>query len=700
MSFDLLDDLENESDSEASKPFHAVASKKSDDKLAWLNTVFGELTQEAIPRTNVQRNNLSMYRGISESLQDRRKEYSNGRRLNKVNKFIVNHLFDLTETKVSQMTRIKPSIEVLPANAEYSDKSAAKVVGMLIKHLWYINNIDYNMIKMHRHARIFGESFMFVTWNSSFGDKHPAYAEAEAAGLKSIQLPDGSTQSLKDPIMTGDVEYELEVPWRVLLQRATSFEKCDYVFRINVVPTEDLKKDYPSKKNKISTQEDLRIFDIESQDDKFVENHSVVIEFFHKHTKYLPKGQYIKFTKDVILESKDLPYSHGKLPIVRLTDLDIPDSLNGVSKYESIANVQRMYNNLSTLIAKNIYMTAHAKWMMPRGAAKLEQLGNDNTIIQYQGPVPPTLVQTHSNPAEVYAFRASLKEEMQTLYGSHGISRGEVPKGITAASALQYLNELENDRASTDIAKHGFLVKDIAKMTVSVAGDYYDMDDGRMMRVVGKDNEYLIRYFDTANLDKDYDIRLDNSSGLPESKAAKIQRILEVMQRNPNLFSPERWEELLEFGNTDQMIKLSTAAIKAADSENEDLLAGEPVRNPEDFEDHIAHWESHVKVMQSRSFKDDATNEIQADFKEHVYWTEELMIEKMGTNPLFQAHLSNLKLFPIFYHESLQAPPQSAEQQAAVVNGQANKGEQVTGAIPGTDAEDTTKQRDNQRSNK
>ena len=219
---------------------------------------------------------------------------------------------------------------------------------------------------------------------------------------------------------------------------------------------------------------------------------------------------------------------------------------------------------------------------MPKGACKIEQLGNDNTIVQYQGPVPPQLAQVASNPSEVYAFREQIKQDMQTVYGNHGISRGEVPKGITAASALQFLNELENERNSTDISKHSFLVLDIAKMSVAIAGDYYDVDDGRMLRIVGDSNKHLIKHFDVANLNKDYDIRFDNSTGLPETKSAKIQRIMDTMQRNPNLFSPERWEELLDLGSSERMIKLSTDAIQAADSENEDILAREPVGIPQD----------------------------------------------------------------------------------------------------------------------
>jgi hypothetical protein len=228
-------------------------------------------------------------------------------------------------------------------------------------------------------------------------------------------------------------------------------------------------------------------------------------------------------------------------------------------------------------------------------------------------------------------------------------------------------------------------------MSVAIAGDYYDIDDGRMLRIVGDSNKHLIKHFDVANLNKDYDIRFDNSTGLPETKSAKIQRIMDTMQRNPNLFSPERWEELLDLGSSERMIKLSTDAIQAADSENEDILAGEPVGMPEDWEDHIAHWESHVRAMQSRSFKEEASLEVQAVMKQHLRVTEQLMLEKMKNSPLFQAKLASLKLFPIFYHgENTQ--PYSQEHQEAMVQGQANRGEEITGVIPGQDKEDIDNQ--------
>jgi len=424
------------------------------------------------------------------------------------------------------MTRLKPAVEVLPTNDEYSDRISAKVVSQLVKHLWYVNNVDDCITKMHRDCRIFGEAYTFVLWDKDLGDLHPAYVEARDAGLKEITLPDGKKVDLTKPTKTGDVCFERELPWRVLLQRKMRFEEVEYLFRVKIRPTEELKVDYPKAKSKLDSTTDLKTFDTENLDDRFLEDHTVVYEFWHKPTKYLPEGRVIKFTAETLLSDEEYPFSHAELPILRLTDMDVPDVLNGVSRYEMISPLQNMYNNMSTLISKNIYLMAHQKWMMPRGACKIDQLGNDNTIVQYQGPVPPQMVQMQPNSPEVYSFRENIKQEMQVIYGSHGISRGEVPKGITAASALQFLNELENERATSDISKHGFLVKDLAKMTIAIVGDNYDVEDGRMLRIVGENNKFSIRHFDAAHLHKSYDIRFDNSTGLPESKSGKVPKNL------------------------------------------------------------------------------------------------------------------------------------------------------------------------------
>ena len=675
------------------KPFHSINKNDEKEVLDWVTKVVETLEKQAVTRNAKARKNLSTYRGVVDTFKRTDIRRSERQFLNRVSKFVVNHLHDMTETRISQLSRLKPSVNVLPTNDEYEDRNAAKAVKYLIDHLWYINNVDELRQKMLRNSFIFGESFCFVTWNKDKGDLHPLYVRARDMGIE-LDFVDEDGSPILDangtpmkidpnkPIKVGDVDYEVEVPWRVYLQRQKQLKDVEYCFRVKVEATETLKKDYPKQAEKIKQSVDVKAFDTDDLTEHVLEDETVYYELFHKKTKHCPMGYYVKFTKDVILEMSNLPYNHGELPFVRITDMDIPEQLNGVSQYEMVRPIQSMHDNLSTLLAKNIYLMGHAKWVMPRGACKIESLGNDNTIVQYQGPVPPTMLQTAPNPPEAYNFRNQLREEMGQIYGIQGVSRGTPPKGITAAVALQFLNEQEQERNSTTVIKHNDMIKDLARLTIAVCGDHYDPDDGRMLRIVGKNNKYSIRHFDAANLHKSYDIRLELGSGLPESKAGKVQRIIEIMQMKPDLLSNERWMDLLDLGDTDKMNSLITVAVRAAESENEDIMAGRPVGDPEDFEDHIVHWKTHTKAMQERTFKEECPPEYRKEMMEHIAIHEYLMVEKAQQNSLFQAKLAELPNFPVFPNGFV---PQSLEQQRAIVQGQANQGLPVTGNIPGQD---------------
>jgi len=659
------------------KPFFTVDKKSSKEKHKWLKDVSEDLMKLNVQRHHRIKANLAAYRGITYRQPHSRSTYRQTERIptNRTERFVVNHLFDMTETKIAQMTRLKPAIQILPTNSEFSDKMAARATKMLMDHLWYINDMDRLLQSVHRHKKIFGEAWLFIEWDDSKGDKHPDAGEV-------VETEEGLAEVPED-LKTGDVCYSLEVPWKILLQLQDRFEDCDYMFRMRIEHVDDVKKKYPDHEKNIKADSNQFQFDIAAIDSARMEDAVVVFDFFHRDTKNVSDGRHIVFTKDVMLEEKDLQYSHGEFPCERLTDLDIPEVLHGVSQYEIIKPIQNMHNNLSTLLTKNLYLTGHAKWVMPKGACKIESLGNDNTIVQYQGPVAPQLMQANPNPPEAYGFRDKLKEEMEQIYQVHGISRGQPPSGVTAAVALQFLNEQETERASTEIAKANAFIRAVAKKTLAVAGDFYEPDDGRMLRIVGKDNRYIIQYFDSANLEKSYDVRIENGNALSDLKAGKTQRIIEVIQYKPDALSPEQLVELLDLGSVDKVTTLMAESVRSAESENEDILSGKPVADPEEFEEQIIHWRVHAKAFQARSFKEEVPPEMRAELKDHQAMHEFLMIQKAQENPLFQAKLAELQNFPMFYREGFQ--PASAEHQAAVVQGQTNQGEPVTGAIPATD---------------
>lgn len=670
------------------KPFFTIKDS-SEDKFLWLNQMAGMLQSRNQDLFSNMKNNLLFYIGdrkrygmpkatMFRSVENLIKNYQP--------KFIINHLYEITEGLVSKMTRIKPSIDILPANDEFQDVNAAKASKFLIKHIWEENKLNELLINSHRNKFIFGESFIFITWNRDKGDLHPLYVQAQEKGKK-LQVLDDKGNSIRDisaPVRVGDVDFELELPFRVLLEDVENEKELSYCFRISYRKLEELEVDYPDKKGELKA--DINDYEYIGSEDlvgRSGDNYVTVYEFFHKPTKYLKEGAHIVFTASCILDEADkYPYSHEELPFVRMTDIDVPGRLHGESFFSQVKSLQNMYDNLSSQIMRNQATFSAPALLIPQGAINPEQVTNDVKYLIWKGAVPPSYLKVEPTPREVFEFRDRIRQEMDELSKLSGMTRGEPPKGVTAAVAMQFLNEQEMVRETSAITKHNESVRAIAKMALAVAGDYYEPEDGRLLRIIGKENKYMLKYFDASNLHRGYDVRIDTASALPDSKAGKLEKIFQTMQYHKELLPSERWVELLDFGSDERMNTLITSALRAADSENEDILNGEEVGAPEDFEDTIAHLSSHYKAVQNRSFKEEIPEPIVQKMLDHIGMHERVAYNKAKENPLFQAKLAQLELFPLVYKEFY--TPISQEHAKADVEGAANRGDMSNNMIPAT----------------
>ena len=152
-------------------------------------------------------------------------------------------------------------------------------------------------------------------------------------------------------------------------------------------------------------------------------------------------------------------------------------------------------------------------------------------------------------------------------------------------------------------------------------------------------------FFDTANLSKSYDIRIQNASALPQSKAARMQTLLDLNQQFPALVTPEMVLDMLDMAQNDKFVDLTTVAVRAAQAEKRDDGPGDDVQ-VEEHEDHFQHWANHAPVVQEISFKTQTPKKIQEKFKRHIMAHEMLLIEKAKTNPCDHAEASDAQQLP------------------------------------------------------
>lgn len=592
-----------------------------------------------------------------------------GWRPNKVAQVTVNHLQDLVTQRVSRATRNKPSVVIAPANSEYKDKLSAKLVRSWVDYELYANDFDECVMNTLTAAYVMGESYIATLWDPTKGELDPTWHEAEEEAarlgtkpripvLDENQQPvlgdDGNPLYIEEPTYVGDIAFQARTPLNTLVEVCGVFDKARYCIFEDLADIDELRALYPKYAANIQKDDPGRFWaGLSDAPPGALGNKVLVRTMYWRGDQFLKRGRFIKWVNGTILENKPLPDKFTDLPLVRFTDIDIPNEQRGQSFFIHGKVLNAVINDLTSMARRNTFLMAHPKWVVPRGSViKKEALGNDVTIIEFNGAMAPKIETPPPMSTEVMSLRKELKQDMQTVLGVYDVSRGQVPPNIRSALALQVLDEQEEQRANSGVQKHAKLIRDSIKKAIGLASAYYEKDDKRLIPIVGREQSFMLKEFDPASLTKNYDIRVSSNTGLPSGKAARTQTLVELKTAFPNLVRDEMIVDMLQLGDTEKYYDATTAAVRAAEAENEAFLNDEDVEDPTNYENLIVHWNVHARTMQSRGFKVDLPEESRQRMQLHQMATEYLLMKAARRNPAMALEIMTLPGFPMFYEPS------------------------------------------------
>jgi hypothetical protein len=662
MARSVWDSLDTElvSDSEPVRPLWTLEKEIDNHEavLKWAEGVYSAETKRARSYRQTAIRNLQIYKG--KFTQDAGRENPTqanqlGFRPPKAAKLIVNHLQDLVVQKVSRAIKNKPSVVISPANPEYSDRVAAKIVKAWTDYQLYRIDFDAIITEVLTSALIMGEAYLAVQWDPNAGEVLPAWAEtareAKAAGKKprlTIQR-NGEQLELDSPVNVGDIGMGCRTPLNTLVELCGNFNRARYVIFEDLHDLDELRKLYPNAKE---LQKDASLKSWAGSNDLSGEslgNKVLVRSMYWKGDAFMPRGRYIRWTAQCVLENDPLPEGCTDLPVVRFSDIDVPNEQRGMSFFTHGRALNATINDLTSLIRRNAVMMSHPKWLVPRGSKiKRESIGNDISIVEFDGPNPPKVEAAPPLSQEIIQLRNELRNDLQTILGTSDTARGNPPPNVRSALAMQALDEQEEQRANSGVAKYAALVRESIKKALVTAAAYYEPDDKRMIPIVGKDSAFLLKEFDVSTLSRGYDVRVTSNTGLPSGKSLRTQTLIELKQAFPTALRDEMVLDMLQIGDSEKFFDKSTVALKAASAENEAMLAGEDIADPVPYENLLIHWNSHVLEMQSRGYKAALPQAVQKRFEVHTGGTEYLMIRAARRNPAFAIELCKLPQFPMF----------------------------------------------------
>lgn len=662
----MFEDIGNEDQEQSistnDKAFFAIDTNNEDEVLKWLTNEVNYLA--GVNYEDLQRidRNFKWSDGFKTKTEKVGFDRNKDREKNQIKeeRFLTNEFGDLLDKKVSKLARFRPNVVFNPTNNEHDDKIAAKTAKEFYSHIKYVSGYEEKNLDVIKNSKTAGDGFLIVDWDKDAGPLHPQIRKAQEQGVEVEIEVGGEKKKIKDARI-GELVLISADPRFVLMDNKTDFDKVDFFFWVDSCSKDALRKDYKDKVGDTSREDKLAGDSFSKYFKPDDSRDAVVVHFWHRKTKYLPNGFYAKFTSDVLLETKDFPFSqgyfeHSKLNLFKLPGRLVKGKLRGSSFFDDIGEAVEEYDRTTRSIARQIRIAGMPKWMVPKGSTKIETLVNKSTIVSYKGPRAPELKQMNPVSSQSFNFRGELKEDFQRNAGVFGGSRGEPPSGVTAAVALQFLDEQESQGENSNVVLYNAHQRNVAWALISAAGEKYDPSDERMMSIRGRDSVVRSKGLEVGHLTKSFDVRIQNASALPETKALRTQTILDLKERFPNLISDEQATEMLELGQSDKFLSVSSAAVRLAELENEQILDGEDVPEPEEYEYHVEHWLIHAQRLQEPSFKLDAPKEVKQRMRAHVMVHEMHMTQLAKTSAGFQERLSTLKQFPLYFKSDLAGP--------------------------------------------
>lgn len=650
------------------RPFYIVDRQDEAATLKWLEETLSIIEDAQLDRAINQVNNVNFYNGLQRIASGNNRESRHVRTssgpLGKDAYFVMNHARDFVNQSVARLSRYSANINVFPVNNEYGDRIGARYSKRVIDNIFLINEAPQLCVNSLLEGKLCGESFVVVNYNQGLGDKSPVYTQAlemarEQAHSKRKEIvnsfvnSEGETISLDVIKRTGEVELKSVLPWFVFHEPAFKWRDVNYTFIGEIKHIDQIRAENPGVNLETVAPITLGKNTSGTYGPGFKYGQWVIeYTFYHRGHPLLDSGWYAKFIPGRLLESKPLDLGHRQLPIARFTDFDNPLDAHGVSFLEDLKPPLILMNKMLGLMYRNIAIASHPKFLVPEGTTNIQSLANGPLVIEYTWPMKPEMVTFQGNAQDIFSVSDKIMSQTTMISGTFDSSRGASVPNARAGSILNFYEEQEEQRESTQIKKYTAFIEKLARLSLGTASDFYEPDDGRTIRVVGARNYYKVRQIkDTKKLSGPYDVRVERTTALSESKQGRIDQIVALSsvptstspmdQGKPGIFSREQILRMLEVADTPTFFEMATAAVEKQESENEDMFEGIAVPPPEKWEAHVVAWNVIFQFLQAREFTDTrgVPPEVKQMVLDHMLAHEVFMYEKAEKSLAFAQEL-------------------------------------------------------------
>lgn len=517
---------------------------------------------------------------------------------------VLNLIFTAIQNQVPLMTDARPKVEFFAT--EPQDVELNRIMNDLFNSDWERNDWNYALLECLYDSHIYGTALAGigfdaeadfgagqVTWHSL----EPIYAYPEPGSSDINTQRKASWFCYSEPVSLDKIKQMYPDKGRFVqadlhdMWESAKTDLRDVRFRS---PADNRAVIESSKPADSATNRDqaltitlfCRPLETEEQEVKNINEDGEEETLYELKLKY-PRGRKVVIAGNVVLDDGPFDTDDKSIPIQKLVNYVDPRSWYGISDIEQLEGPQVIFNKLVSFALDTLTLTGNPIWVVDTNSG----IDTDN-LFNIPGMVvekePGSEVRREAG-TQLQPYVLQLVDRMKLWFddisGSQEVTRGSNPAGVTAARAIEALQQTGRTRIRQKTRNMDNFLREFGRQYVQYALKNYNVP--RVRRITGKDGaeKYFKFHTERINVDKDvktvvifeelqrdeqtgqmvtaqiqdrvlmgeFDVRVSTVSGLPFAKAEAEQKLFALFDRQ--VIDAEELLRGIEFPNADAVIQ-------------------------------------------------------------------------------------------------------------------------------------------------
>lgn len=360
----------------------------------------------------------------------------------------------------------------------------------------------------------------------------------------------------------------------------TDIQKSRFLFIVDYIDNRTLKKLYPHA-SELFDGEATRESYTNAYRTEVLKNRSEIIDCYYKkpdgtlHLMKLCRGNIIEATEDREGYEQGL-YRHGQYPVVFDPMYPDDDSPFGFGIIDVAKNPQMYIDKLDSVILKNSFLAGVPKTLVKESAGMNidDFLDMSKEVIEVQNLDENTFrpVNVGALPQQLIEHRDRKIIELKEVVGNRDFQQGGTSNGVTAASAIQALQDAGDKLSRSQIDDTFDAYKELIYMCIELMREFYDEE--KVYRITNELGQKEFVTFSGEMLEGDAPV-YDCLGFEVGTKHRRVEFDISIVPQRQNVYKRETNNqtivELWKMGIfTGQNIDLCIAALKAMNFDGRD----------------------------------------------------------------------------------------------------------------------------------